>query len=89
MLTFKFGSGCYQYWPLHNLETHPACSTMPLKYEFTPHWRQTTLVLIRSAASKKNDCATANELLKPSTCEAQIDLYTASTKGEHRVIENL
>lgn len=62
---------------------------MAHKSKFTTHCRQTTLVLIRSAASKKNDCATANELLKPSMCEAQIDLYMAPIKEEHRIIENL
>lgn len=57
--------------------------------QFTAHCRQNALVLIRSATSKKNDCATANELLKPSVWEAQIDLYMAPIKREHYIIENL
>lgn len=46
-------------------------------------------MLICSAASKKNDCATANELLKPSMCEGQIDLYMAPIKEVHCIMENL
>lgn len=74
---------------MYDLEIHIEYSTLANKSEFTTHCWQTTLVLIRSAASKKNDCATANELLKPSTCEAQIDLYMAPIKGVHCIIENL
>lgn len=60
---------------------------MPQNLQHTE--RLTTLVLIRSAISKKNDCAIANELLKPSMCEAQIDLYMEPIKGECCIIENL
>ena len=74
---------------MHNLESHIEYNTQAHKSEFATHCRRTTLVLIRSAASKKNDCATANELLKPSMCEAQIDLYIAPIKGVHCIIENL
>lgn len=62
---------------------------MPHKSKFMTDCRHTTLVLICSAASEKNDCVTANELLKPSTCEAQIDLTMAPIKREHWLIENI
>lgn len=72
---------------MHNSGTH--INTQALNSKCAAHCRQNTSVLIRSAASKKNDCATANELLKPPMCEAQIDLYIAPLKGLHCIIENL
>ena len=79
----------FRKWHGAHTHTHTHTHTPAHKSEFTTHCGPTTLVLIRSAASKKNDCATANELLKASMCEAQIDLYTTPIKGWRCIIENL
>lgn len=67
---------------MYDLETNIVYKTLAHESACTTHCRQTMLV-------KKNECATANELLKPSKCEAQIDLYIAPIKGVHYIIENL
>ena len=59
------------------------------KFEFTIKCRQNTLMAVHFAASKKNDCATVSELLRPPTCEVQFDLYMAPIKGVGCIIENL
>lgn len=62
---------------------------MAYKLEFTIHCRQNTVMVIHFAASKKNDCATLSELLRPSMCEVQFDLYMVPIKGVGCIIENL
>lgn len=62
---------------------------MSYKSGFMRYCKQTTLGLIWSSASKKNECAAPNELLKPSMCEVQIDPNMTPIKGENWIIENL
>lgn len=55
---------------------------MSYKSGLMMYCRQTTLVLICSSASKKNECGAPNELLKPSMWEVQIDLNNAYQRRE-------